>query len=179
MSSRHAVLERKSVKGKTQWSLVDLKSTNGTYVRVSNALLEDGSEFIIGRTRFRFEKPPTAAASATRPDEQKTQLWQQPATGDAAPALVELTNDGPGRRLLVNHPETWIGKDTARCQMVLSADPFASARHARIRQDDEGRWVLENNKSINGVWFKVPQIVIKNSCRFMLGEQQFAVQLPK
>lgn len=79
---------------------------------------------------------------------------------------------------MLNNPEVWLGKDPGHCQMVLPADPFVSARHARIRCDEEGRWVLENNKSVNGVWLKIEQITIKDSCRFMLGEQLFLLQVP-
>jgi pSer/pThr/pTyr-binding forkhead associated (FHA) protein len=180
MSSRHAAIQQKTSKDNVRWTLVDLKSTNGTFVRVSQALLEDGAEFIVGRTRLKFERSPNSAGppKATSPAEQATQLWQNQTPNDASPALVELSADGKGRRLLLNTHETWLGKDPGHCQFVLSADPFVSARHARVRLDEEGRWVLENNKSINGVWLKVEQIAFKGSCRFMLGEQRFCVQLP-
>ena len=57
ISGRHAELRQALVKEKYRWSLVDLQSTNGTYVRVGQAILEHGQEFLIGCTRFRFEKP--------------------------------------------------------------------------------------------------------------------------
>lgn len=181
MSSRHAALKLSTVKDKPRWTLVDLKSTNGTYVRVAHAVLEDGSEFVVGRTRLRFENKSLAGAAQSRKTaaaEQTTQLWQQPDANHSAPALIELAGDGTGRRALISKHETWLGKDPSHCQMVLPADPYVSARHARIRYDDEGRWVLENNKSVNGVWLKVEQIAFKDSCRFMLGEQLFLVQVP-
>jgi pSer/pThr/pTyr-binding forkhead associated (FHA) protein len=181
MSGRHAAVRQTTVKDQIRWALVDLKSTNGTFVRVGHAVLENGSEFVLGRTRLRFESKSAARNTTSKPAataEQATQLWQPPTSSNEAPAIVELTNDGTGRRVLLSKPEVWLGKDAAHCQIVLPADPFASARHARIRCDDEGRWVLENNKSVNGVWLKIDQIGIKDSCRFMLGEQLFLFQLP-
>jgi pSer/pThr/pTyr-binding forkhead associated (FHA) protein len=181
MSSRHAILKQTTANDKIRWAIVDLKSTNGTFVRVGHATLEDGSEFVIGRTRLRFENKSavrSAAPKAASPADQATVPWQPPPSANDAPAIVELSNEGGPRRVLLNKPEIWLGKDSSHCQMVLPADPFVSARHARIRCDDEGRWVLENNKSVNGVWLKIDQIVIKDSCRFMLGEQLFLLQVP-
>src|SRR5262245_30391630 len=43
MSSKHAVLRQTTVKDAVRWALVDQKSTNGTFVRVGHAMLEDGS----------------------------------------------------------------------------------------------------------------------------------------
>ena len=80
-----------------------------------------------------------------------------------------------GARFLLNRPENWLGKDAGHCQIVLSADPLVSARHARVRRQEDGRWVLENNKSVNGVWLRVDQISFKGVCRFMLGEQRFVI----
>jgi pSer/pThr/pTyr-binding forkhead associated (FHA) protein len=180
MSGRHAAIKQTIVKDALRWALVDLGSMNGTFVRVSHALLEDGTELILGRTRLRFENKSSAHAAKPKPPaaEQTTQLWQPPPSNNDSPAIVEVTSDGSARRVLLNKQEVWLGKDASNCQMVLPADPFVSARHARIRCDDEGRWVIENNKSVNGVWLKVDQIVFKDSCRFMLGEQAFLVQVP-
>jgi pSer/pThr/pTyr-binding forkhead associated (FHA) protein len=180
ISGRHAELRATVSKDKRRWHLADLSSTNGTYVRVSHAALEHGQEFIVGRTRFRFEQPqaddakkvpPGPAAGATRP-------WQSGPQNPLTPALVEVVATGSGRRTLIAEKELWIGKDPGYCQAVLTDDPFASARHARIHRDDAGRWVVENNKSLNGVWLRIKRLAIHDSCRFLLGEQQFLVRIP-
>src|SRR5688572_15447617 len=48
MSARHAELARHFSKGRYRWYLIDLQSTNGTYVRAGSAPLDDGKEFLIG-----------------------------------------------------------------------------------------------------------------------------------
>ncbi len=179
MSGRHAELRCTVSREKRRWHLADLKSTNGTFVRISHALLEHGQEFIIGRTRFRFDQPqatepdvPVASAGgATRP-------WQSNSNKNLVPSLVEVGADGDGRRLIVTEKEVWIGKDSEYCQLVLADDPFASARHGRIHQDKDGRWVVENNRSLNGVWLRIKRLAVYDSCRFLLGEQQFLVRIP-
>jgi pSer/pThr/pTyr-binding forkhead associated (FHA) protein len=179
ISSRHAELRLAHVKDKCRWSLVDLQSTNGTYVRVGQAILEHGQEFLIGCERFRYENQSAvgpAPQKAAPSMEQGTRLWQAPPAIAACPALVALTGAGNGTRFLLDGHENWLGRDATRCQIVLSKDPLVSARHARIRRHDDGRWLLENNKSVNGVWLRVKQISFKGNCRFMLGEQKFIIQ---
>jgi pSer/pThr/pTyr-binding forkhead associated (FHA) protein len=182
ISGRHAELRQSLVKEKHRWSLIDLHSTNGTYVRVGQAILEHGQEFVIGCTRFRFENQPTADSVLPKPtsaSEQSTRFWQPPASIGYSAAIVELTSAGEGARFLLDGPENWLGKDATCCQVVIPKDAVVSARHARIRRQDDGRWMLENNKSVNGVWLRVEQISFKGTCRFMLGEQKFTIQTPQ
>ena len=178
MSSRHMELRRTFSKEKFRWHLVDLKSTNGTYVRIGQALLQHGQEFILGRTRLRFDNQAAAEADHASPAKPATKAWQSGANSSLVPSITELATDGGGPRVLVTKKEIWLGKDADYCQIVLRDDPFVSARHARIRQDEDGRWVVENNKSVNGVWLRVEQITFKGTCRFLLGEQQFVVRIP-
>ena len=182
ISGRHAELRQTLVKEKHRWSLIDLQSTNGTYVRVSEAVLQHGQEFLIGRTRFRFENEPAANSVPPGPTgaaAQSTRFWQAPAAIGHSAAIVELTSAGAGKRFLLDSPEKWLGRDAACCQIVISEDAVVSARHARIRREDDGRWMLENNKSVNGVWLRVEQISFKGTCCFMLGEQRFTIQTPQ
>ena len=182
ISGRHAELRQSLVKEKHRWSLIDLQSTNGTYVRVGQAVLEHGQEFLVGCTRFRFENQPAVDSVEPQPASaagQSTRFWQAPAAISHSAAIVELTSAGTGARFLLVNPENWLGRDAARCQIVLPKDAALDARHARIRRDDDGRWMLENNKSVNGVWLRVEQISFKGTCRFLLGEQKFTMQTPE
>ena len=180
ISGRHAELRQSLVKEKHRWSLIDLKSTNGTFVRVGQAILEHGQEFLVGRVRFRFENQPAVAPPANPASDpvQSTRFWQAPSAAGGSAAVVEMTSAGKGRAFLLDSPENWLGKDAAFCQVVISEDALVSARHARIRRQEDGRWMLENNKSVNGVWLRVEQISFKGTCRFMLGEQKFTIQTP-
>jgi pSer/pThr/pTyr-binding forkhead associated (FHA) protein len=177
MSGRHAEVRCTASKNKRHWQLVDLNSTNGTYVRIGHAVLEHGQEFIVGRTRFRFEHEAAQAAQRSAAS-QATQPWQSGAANVLAPSIVELTATLDGSRSLITQSEVWVGKDASYCQVVLRDDPFASARHARVYRDDEGRWVIENNKSLNGVWLRIQRLPLNGTCRFLLGEQQFMVRIP-
>lgn len=72
VSSRHAVLESEMSRDKNQtFYLRDLASKNGTYVkgqRISRAPLQDGDEFKIGWSTFRFDSKERARESYHRKD---------------------------------------------------------------------------------------------------------------
>jgi hypothetical protein len=75
-------------------------------------------------------------------------------------------------RLPLTKAEYWIGSDTA-CPIFRADDPFVEPRHARLYRDAKGAWHAQNNKSPNGLWVKVPQITVTDSCLFQIGEQRF------
>ena len=110
MSGRHAEIARRLVDGRSRWSLRDLGSTNGTFVRTVRASLVDGQELLIGGTRFRFDLP------------------KDPST----PRLVEIGSKGEASSFSITEPETWIGRDPRRCSIVLDCR-CVSPRHAVIR----------------------------------------------
>jgi hypothetical protein len=63
--------------------------------------------------------------------------------------------------------------------VVPPDDPFVNARHARLRRDAKGRWHVENNRSVNGVWLRIDQpLPLEGSCQFLLGEQRFIFRVP-
>ncbi len=177
MSARHAQLCSTVSKGKRRWQLVDLESTNGTHVRVSQAVLEHGQEFIVGKTRLRFEHPAPDESARRAAASPATRAWDTGANNGLAPAIVAVTENS--RRLIISGGEAWLGKDAGYCQLVLDDDPFVSARHARVHRNNDGRWVIENNRSLNGVWLRIKRLPIKGSCRFMIGEQQCLVRIPR
>src|SRR5262249_21053971 len=55
MSSRHAEIVRRYEEGRVRWYLIDLKSTNGTFVRVGSAVLKHGQEIALGSGCFSFD----------------------------------------------------------------------------------------------------------------------------
>jgi pSer/pThr/pTyr-binding forkhead associated (FHA) protein len=178
ISTRHAELIRQQNRGSWRWILNDLGSTNGTYVRVSSGILRHEQEFLIGRTRYRFD---AAKGDGTLPDESPkaggTVSWQESGALAVIPSVVELTPRGEGSRIPITTGEIWIGRDP-NCQVVVSKeDPFANARHARIYRDGKGRWFIENNRSLNGVWIRVEQMPLDAGCQFLLGEQRFKMQV--
>lgn len=183
MSTQHAEISRRLDKGRYRWYLIDLKSTNGTFVRVNHATLKHGQEMLIGGQRYRFDAAPPgdpslvpAAGGPAGQSPGGTRAWQGIAAADLFCSLIEVTPKGPGKRFLLNAADNWIGSDPARCSVVLAGDPLVAPRHARLSRDKAGRWRLETARSLNGTWVRVHKVPIEIAGQFQLGEQRFVVR---
>jgi pSer/pThr/pTyr-binding forkhead associated (FHA) protein len=180
ISARHAELSRRVEEGRSRWYLTDLQSMNGTYVRIGSAPLKHRQELLIGRGRYRFDDAPQGAVLSEPADSEKsggTRGWQSVAPSEVLPSLVELTLKGEGPRILLSNPQNWIGRDPKACTVVRENDALLSPRHARIFRDRKGRWFVENNKSLNGTWMRIPEMSLDASCEFQLGEQRFRLRV--
>jgi pSer/pThr/pTyr-binding forkhead associated (FHA) protein len=178
ISGRHAEIVRQHGPGGYRWVLVDLQSTNGTFVRVGSTLLRDEAELLIGRGRYRFEAGAAPASEAAAPvpgaPPATTQAWSNEPVRTFVPSLVEITPAGPLQRFTLTLPEYWIGRDPQHCAIVRPDDPLTNGRHARLYRNAKGQWYVENNKSVNGLWLRITEpMPLGSACRFRLGEQQF------
>ncbi len=182
MSSRHAELVRHETQpGSWRWGLVDLKSRNGTFVRVGKTLLREGTEFLIGGGLYRFEPAAPSgilAAAAPGGQPQMTQPRLSQPVQAFVPSLIEIVQGTPTQRFLLTVAEIWIGRDPQSCNICRRDDPLASPRHARLYRDSRGQWYIENQKSLNGLWLRVDQIPLDAACQFRLGEQVFLFRVP-
>jgi hypothetical protein len=177
VSGRHAELVRHQDEDKSWvWLLNDLGSTNGTFVRAGAAVLKDGQEFVVGRTRYRLESGVSETQAPPDDAPKGTIAWNSGANL-SAPSIVELTLAGPGARVPLLQTEYWIGSDATACAIVPAGDPFVSPRHARLSRDAKGRWHINNNKAVNGVWVRVEQMELASSCQFQIGEQRFSFKV--
>jgi pSer/pThr/pTyr-binding forkhead associated (FHA) protein len=171
MSSRHAEIRRALENGEWKWTLSDLGSTNGTFVRVHKCSIKAGQELLIGHRRFRFEdaqpeEPPPAEPTGPR----ATLSWMPPMA-----ILVELTSQGDGRRFPLPGNEHWVGGD-ASCTVPLD-DPMIADRHVRLFRDERG-WRLESHEARDGVWLRIEKpVTVDRRCSFQLGEQRFLLRV--
>jgi pSer/pThr/pTyr-binding forkhead associated (FHA) protein len=183
ISGEHAVVTCELKNGAYVWHLSDLKSTNGTFLRVRKGALADGFQLMLGGKLYLF-RARTDGTAATQPDENadaelmatRLVLRAKP-KADFANALVEWTSAGEGQAFPIQGSTAWIGSDAKRCQIVIADDPFVSARHACIRVDSHGRWVINDADSLNGVWVRIDRVRLANSSEFQLGEQRFVFKL--
>lgn len=179
ISGQHAELLRQRIGNGVRWSLVDLKSTNGTYVRIGSSILRHENEFLIGSGRYRFE----AASSGVIPSPpgtplQTTQAWSGPPIHSFVPSLVEMGPAGPLRRINLTLPEYWIGRDAKSCPIARPDDVLVNARHSRLYRDAKGQWHIENNKSLNGLWLRIAEpMPLGSACQFRMGEQRFIFRM--
>jgi hypothetical protein len=176
VSSRHLAITRQTVDGKYRWVVTDLQSRNGLFVRVRRAVLVHQSEMLIGSGRYRFEiaqrtVPETIDFIAAAPSSPGTRGFSGPAA-PGAEVLTEINATGTGNRYVLTQNEYWIGRDLD-CEICRAEDPFANRRHVRLVRNEKGTWHAEHNKTINGLWYRVPQVKVADVCQFQIGEQRF------
>lgn len=180
VSGQHAELVRQRVGNGFRWCLVDLKSTNGTFVRIGSSILRHENEFLIGAGRYRFEAAPAAAEIVAPPGTplQTTQAWTGAPVHALVPSLVEMGPAGPLRRMNLTLPEYWIGRDAKSCPIARPDDVLVNARHARLHRNAKGQWHIENNKSLNGLWLRIVEpMPLGSACQFRMGEQRFLFRM--
>jgi pSer/pThr/pTyr-binding forkhead associated (FHA) protein len=177
ISSRHAEISRRLEKGEYVWFLKDLASTNGTFVRVSTVILGQGQEVLIGSRLYRMELPapplahvgaPAAPADATR----KWEVVRNDPSVVAPPTLVEVIVGSAGRSFTLHGQEYWLGRDARACTIVTD-DPLANRRHARLYRDDRNRWIMASTGTRNGLWARVNEVALGRGAYFQCGEQRF------
>ena len=184
LSGEHAEINCQEHDGGFQWQLRDLKSTNGTFLRVQRVVLRNGKQLLLGGRRYAFRQPGVVVDGAAASEVQQSpagsprvtqQFGRVPA--DAAlqltARLAELTVDGEGCDFLLGEEASWIGSNPSQCRLVVSGDPFIDPQHARFYRDNRARWVVEDCKSLNGVWVRVEHIPLDNASEFQLGGQRF------
>jgi hypothetical protein len=184
ISSRHLELTRELDNGQYRWYVNDLRSTNGTFARVDEAVLQHNQELIFGSHHYRFDAAPQGAGraaalgSAARKATIPLEASPNPSPEDLQPALIELTPHGDGvRRALPTH-DVMIGSEPTQCALVLADDALISPCEARLRKDKVGHWVLTTLNSVSGVWARVHRIEVVSSGQFQIGEQRITVRIP-
>ncbi len=181
ISSRHVEITRQHVGGVHRWVVTDLQSTNGLFVRVRKTPLADKAEFLVGSGRYRFDSPQSAANETAdftppTPNHAQTVGWDAGPSPFRPPALTEMVGSEIGNRIILTKPEYWIGTEPA-CQICRGDDPFCEPRHLRIYRGPKGDWLAEHNKTLNGLWLRMPQIVVDAAIQFQIGEQRFRLKV--
>jgi pSer/pThr/pTyr-binding forkhead associated (FHA) protein len=173
VSGQHAEIVRQATEHGYRWVLLDLESTNGSFVRVHGTILRDNNELLIGGGRYRFENAPAAPVAVDEGPALSTKAWTESPVRSLLPSLVEVLVTGPGKRFPLAQPEYWIGRDAAACAIARPDDLLVSPRHARLHRNSKNQWHIESNKAPNGVWLRIDEITLGKACQIRLGEQKF------
>lgn len=179
ISSQHAELRCQKVRGKSRWYLLDLNSTNGTFLRAYRARLSRETELICGSRRYRFQLPgDRQQLGETKALE--TQAYQAPPRTmmqQFVPRLTEIgiNGDSDSATFAIAASITCFGRSQS-CEISVIDDPFLSPRHAIFTQDERGRWIIEDNNSLNGVWIRIKRMPLDQQAEFQIGQQRFCFQ---
>jgi hypothetical protein len=89
----------------------------------------------------------------------------------------ELVGGEIGNRAVLVKDEYWIGAGPS-CAIARADYPFCESRHARLFRNARGGWSVEHDKSLNGLWLRMPQIAVESVVHFQAGEQRFRIRVP-
>ncbi|MCA9192662.1 MAG: FHA domain-containing protein [Planctomycetales bacterium] len=181
ISSRHVAITRQLVQGVARWVVTDLQSKNGLFVRVAKAPLSHKSEVLVGGGCYRLEIAQEGMSSTVGFLNDGLNDFGTRAFDGNVPVgsvvLSEVLSGGIGSRHVLSNDSYWIGSDS-RCEICRSEDPFVSPRHAKLSRSSNGNWSIQHNNTVNGIWLRMPQIVLLagKKCEFQIGEQRFRLR---
>lgn len=185
VSSRHAAITRQTVGGEPRIVVTDLQSRNGLFVRVTKAPLLHKAEVLIGRGQYRMDivqdvVPETSEMAANLATNMHEPSGTRAMAGQEEPGSVILSEIVAGRpqtKIKLEADKYVIGRESD-CDIRRSNDPFTAGKHALLTQSENGTWVIENQKTRNGIWLRMPQVIVAvgKSCEFRIGEQRFRMK---
>ncbi len=132
------------------WSLTDLDSLNGIYLRLRASVeIVDGDFLLVGQQVLRFEALSDGELPLGPANLHGVLVFGTPEVPRVA-RLVQYTTEGVGRDVhYCYRSETVMGRETG--DIVFTDDPFLSRRHAVLRADkSSGKFSLEDLGSSNG-----------------------------
>jgi len=182
VSPRHARL----VPEGNRWVIRDLASTNGIYLRLKKPyLLQDADLLLLGQEVLQFQLVSEPEKGLGHANQHGTLLFGSPITSRSA-RLCQRTVEGITRDVYYLHrDETVIGRETG--DIVFTADPFLSRRHAMIRRalarkDNAGRsgsrwdFTLTDLDSSNGTFVAIRgEVALQHGDFVRVGQHLFRV----
>jgi len=174
VSPRHARL----APANGRWMLHDLDSTNRVYVRLRRPhLLRDGDLLLLGLEVLQFQIVNDGERGLGHAMQHGTLLFGSPANPRHA-RLCQRTIEGITRDVYhLIRDETVIGRETG--DIVFTADPFLSRRHAAIRHNPgTGEFVLADLESSNGTYVAIrEEVPLSNGDFVRIGQHLFRVDI--
>jgi pSer/pThr/pTyr-binding forkhead associated (FHA) protein len=174
VSPRHALL--RFLDG--QWILRDLDSTNHVYLRIRKPQpLKDGDLLLLGLEVLQFQTVSDGERGLGHAMQHGTLLFGSPATPRRA-RLCQRTVEGVIRDVFhLFRDETVIGRETG--DIVFTADPFLSRRHAVLRRSaTTGEFSLNDLDSSNGTFIAIQgEVSLANGDFLRIGQHLFRVDL--
>ncbi|MFO0943977.1 MAG: FHA domain-containing protein [Pirellulales bacterium] len=175
MSSRHCRLTLlQKADQEYHWTIEDLGSRHGTYLRCAEVSLVPGMEFLAGGTRFRLIGPKRLRMATPT---NKIEYYQ--GTFDSNPKVEQLevcsySISHSAQHLKLNQKKVEVGRLN---NQVLSTDPFLEPVHFSMEKTSDA-WKIVDRKSHNGIWVRIQSTRLSSYDQLTIGEQRLVFQLP-
>lgn len=180
LSPRHARILRSG----THWQLADLRSSNGTFLRLRNEpgvesreglRLAHGTTFWVGHQLLRFEILGRTALGPARLDDDTLSAGVD--DSDVRARVIVCSRAQLSLDTVYVRGEFVIGREIGH--MVFPSDGYMSRRHAVIRQEDgQGTFRLYDLGSSNGTFVRIQgDAELVHRDQFRVGDQVFRAEL--
>ena len=93
------------------------------------------------------------------------------------PSLAETSNQVDVVRLPLKQESMTLGRLGGGATLEID-DPLLAHKHATLRRMRDGTWMIEAERSRNGIWVSINTAVLGSNCYFLCGEQQFRFMMP-
>jgi pSer/pThr/pTyr-binding forkhead associated (FHA) protein len=173
VSPRHARISRKD----GQFFVRDLGSANGVFVRLRGPVeLHSGDLVLIGLEVLRFELVTAADKGLGPAMDGDTQVFGSPMLPRYA-RLSQRTVEGVTRDVYyISKDEMVVGREAG--DIVFTADPFMSRRHATFGRGREGKFTLTDLGSSNGTYIAIRgEVPIAGGDHLRVGQHLFRLEL--
>lgn len=189
ISDQHLSIELEGNLGAYRWTIKDLNSESGLWVRVRKIELKEGSEFLVGCQRFQFQdsirldehernamlariENGSYSGAASTPGNSYAKLSRSNYLPSSTILLNPIvTTASSSNSLTLIDGEYWIGRGPESA-MRIPDDPFLAPKHVCITKESSKTWVARTAGAPNGMWVRMRQIIVNNSCTFQIGEQR-------
>ena len=175
ISSSHAEIRRVDNRGRTEWRLLDLGTSNGTFVRVVGGTLYPATIMMLGPRQFRLSSPHALAGGIEGAGTRE--LDTSAAAANVWPVLEEKSDRDGRLSFPLRQVKVTIGRQGGGCDIQID-DPHLAAHHATLEQTEPGVWRIQSQESLNGTWLSLTKAKLTACCFFRCGEHIFRFVLP-
>jgi len=185
IDSPHLKIRREAHGQSYRWTIADLDSRFGLWMRVRKIELRSTTEFLVGRGRYRFRAASEESSASLSNFDARIirgsffgQSLDTNLNGFSSiyPTLESLEYSSESDETIINKvflidDDYWIGRD-ATCALRSSSDTFLMPKHVHVFREGQ-KWFAETLPGPNGMWIKTMRIVVDHSSSFQIGEQRF------
>lgn len=178
ISRAHAEIRRLPVEGGGyRWQLHDLGSVNGTFVRCLRAPLLPHTVVILGGRRYHLKNPFTASPVLAGDSTDTSLVDGRNLPERSWPMFVEKTAKPGAPEFLLEADKYMIGRMGGGADIEID-DPLLANRHAILRRQRDGSWMIQAQPTRNGLWVSTTAVELTPHCFFRCGEQRFRFLIP-
>ena len=177
MSAKHAKISLiQSATSKWCWTIEDLGSRHGVYLRLPEFPLYPGNQFLVGGTKLLVHGDAAIAQDLSAPlstYEPYVAASQSVRKGPELEVRAYIFSQEPAT-LPLHGKKMSLGR-SACGETAFACDPFVEPVHALLARKEPHVWTVRDNHSLNGIWLRVTRAIIADALQIQLGEQRFCI----